>query len=172
MHLGTAAWDDYVLCGPDGPAPWDAFYEEYGQLLRDHAVPQRLDALTGADLQECARTMAAAKAGGLDGWTVADLHQLPTPLWDRLADLLTGVEEAGTWPDAVTKVYVALCTKREGSADPLEQRPISVASLIYRVWSKVRMRQSNAWVLQWIPAALIGGVPGRGTTEEHFALSL
>ena len=79
---------------------------------------------------------------GLDGWCVADL--LCLPLLNMLADLLAVVEATGKWPHIVARVYVSLIPKGEGML-PMQQRPLSVLSQLYRVWAGIRLEECMVW---------------------------
>ena len=77
-------------------------------------------------------------AQGLDGWSLADLRSLPDRLLGWLADLLREVERLGKWPARLAEGYTALIPK-EGPPGPLNTRPLTALSMVYRLWAGVRL---------------------------------
>ena len=61
-----------------------------------------------------------------------------------IARLLHMVEEAGIWPIEWLDAYVAMIPKASGGTRPQDQRPITVLSVLYRIWSK-------GIVMEWTP---------------------
>ena len=66
-----------------------------------------------------------------------------------LAGLLERVEQTGTWPRMLALGLITLTPKGEG-AKPLDMRPLSVLSLIYRAWGGLRMTDCLEWQEGWI----------------------
>ena len=62
-------------------------------------------------------------AGSLDGWGWREFKALPVAWFDRLASILTLVEEEGVWPDGLLDAYIAVIPKMDGDSTPLGQRP-------------------------------------------------
>ena len=58
-------------------------------------------------------------------------------------------EISGEWTPDLTWAAVTLNSKGEGSP-LLSQRPISVMSIIYRMWTATRARQCMGWQEMWI----------------------
>ena len=69
-------------------------------------------------------------APGLDGWAVNDLKSLQKSCLQLLATLLNAVEEAGTWPRALSMAKVALTPKADGPTGPRAQRPMAIMSVV------------------------------------------
>ena len=66
---------------------------------------------------------------------------------------------------------VSLIPKGEGGK-PLDMRPITVTSIIYRLWAGIRVRQSAAWQAQWLHKGQHGGRPGHSTSEALVGVTL
>ena len=75
--------------------------------------------------------MGLRTSTGLDGWCVVDLLCLPDVLLNWLAELLTVIEQTGRWPRILARGFISLIPKGEGML-PMQQRPLSVLSQIYR----------------------------------------
>ena len=71
---------------------------------------------------------------------MADLLCLPRALFDMLAQLLTHIESTGLWPRVLARGFVSLIPKGEGVL-PMQKRPLSVLSQLYRVWTGVRLEE-------------------------------
>ena len=87
--------------------------------------------------EEVVRRKSVA-AGSLDGWGWRELKVLPAPWFDGLARarVLFNVEETGVWPEGLVDAYIAMIPKTDGDATPLGQRPLSVLSVVYRIWAR------------------------------------
>ncbi|CAE7366489.1 unnamed protein product, partial [Symbiodinium sp. KB8] len=64
--------------------------------------------------------------------------------------------------DIAAQVRVALLPKPDGG-----RRPLAVASALWRVLATVVVRKLRSWTLSWVPAELIGSVPGRSCADLH-----
>ena len=127
-----ASWDKVMRKYAHAPEPdAAAFVRKYGVFLQRGRLMQAAP-ITGARLTKKFRKMGIHTATGLDGWCVADLLSLPMQLMDMLAELLHVIEHTGQWPQALAKGYISLIPKGEGML-PMQQRPLSVLSQIYRV---------------------------------------
>ena len=91
-----------------------------------------------------AATMAN-KATGPDGISAQHLLTLPDDGWERITQMLSRFETLQTFPSAVQHwkvVFIPKGNAPEGvSAD--QMRPISVASILYRLWARCRIKQCN-----------------------------
>ena len=120
-----------------------AFAQKYDQFLIKNARMQA-NPITGKRLAKRLRKMGVHTATGLDGWCVSDVLLLPVCLLDMLADILHLVEQTGCWPSVFATGYVSLIPKGEGML-PMQQRPLSVLSQIYRVWAGIRLEEYMLW---------------------------
>ena len=112
---------------------------------------------------------------GLDGWSLADLRSLPDRLLGWLADLLREVERLGKWLARLAEGYTALIPK-EGPPGPLNTRPFTVLSMVYRLWAGVRLVDAMAWQESWAHPTAFGFRPARsaldGAAVTHVLLEL
>ena len=122
----------------------------------------RVAELTGAMLKALATALPEWKAGGLDGWTLKELKLLPSWWWDRLAELLGRVEDEECWPAAHLQSYLSFISKGAGE-EPLAQRPLSILTLVFRLWAAVRLGQVNEWSQQWLHRSALPHRGGRQT---------
>ena len=64
-------------------------------------------------------------------------------------------ETASRWHSTWTTGFVAMIPKNinsEGQVEsPMDMRPITVLSALYRCWSRTRCRQLKPWLLRVLP---------------------
>ena len=126
--------------------------------------------MTGDDLLEVVKRKAAT-AGSLDGWGWRDFKSLPVPWFDRLARILSKVEELGGWPDGLLDAYIAMIPETDGDAT-LGQRPLSVLPFVYRMWPSARMVQLEDWFKSCVPDAVFSDGGGRGSADAWYSTAL
>ena len=122
-----------------------AFLRRYGHHVR--RVPMIASRLDGLRLRKGLSRMKPY-ALGLDGWSLADIRSLPDMLLGWLADLLREVERLGKWPARLAEGYKALIPK-EGPPGPMNTRPLTVVSMVYRLWAGVRLADAIVWQESW-----------------------
>eukprot|EP00660_Eupelagonema_oceanica_P019581 gene19581-biopygen10780 len=88
-----------------------------------------------------------------------------------LADMFNAVEHTGKWPISLRRSLITLIPKGEG-ADPLQLRPISVMSPIYRLWAAARLRDMLGWQERWIARGQKGFRPGFSCDDVYYDISL
>ena len=165
------AWGKVFRLYATRPEPeWDEFVASFGRFVPD-AQPCSCPALDGAMLATTARRMKCGAAPGQDGWRVAELRALPPPLLDKLAEALNEVERTGKWPTTVARATVALLPKGEGP-EPLQQRPITITSVVYRLWAATRLRQILSWQEKWAHPSQHGFRPKHSTADALWDLGL
>ena len=99
--------------------------------------------LTGQMLADVVLSKGAT-ASRLHGRRWRELKVVPVAWSDELARILTVVEDTGVWPVGFLDAYISI-PKTDGAATPLGQRPLSVLSVVYRIWASARMVQLGDW---------------------------
>ena len=135
-----------------------AFLRWYGHHVG--RVPMMASQLDGPRLRKGLSRMKPS-ALGLDGWSLADLRFLPDRL---LGDLLREVERLGRWPARLAEGYPTLVPK-EGLPGPLNTRPLTVLSMVYRLWAGMRLADAIAWQESWAHPAAFGFRPARSALD-------
>ena len=59
-----------------------------------------------------------------------------------------------------------------GSPDPLDQRPITLLPILYRIWASLRATQMRAWMRRSGVPPLVTGGSGTMLSAEHQGLLL
>ena len=165
-ELLRAAWGPINRKYTEAPEPDPAtFLARYGHHLR--RVPMLHKPLTGGYLRKRLRFMHPT-ALGLDGWSLKDLRSLPLRLLDWLAELLTLVEVTGRWPEVLARGYTALIPK-PGGEGPLGTRPLTVLSVVYRLWAGTRLWEVLRWQETWAHPEAYGFRPARRRSSHPSA---
>ena len=149
---------------------WEPFLERYLMHI-ECDVPCEHHPLDEDSLRLTLNKMQGGKAAGWDSWQVAELKELPSELLALIAEFLNAVEELGKWPDVIALAMIALIPKGQGSL-PLEQRPITLTSVIYRLWAATRLREVIRWQSAWAPRRMAGYRENRGTEHLYWELCL
>ena len=135
-ELFRKAWMPFFCRGGEENADWDAFRavaEGLTRPLDEVQIPPLSRNMLYDAIQKKKPT-----AGCLDGWGWRGFKALPVVWCDRLASILTLVEEDGIWLDGLLDAYVAMSPKADGDSTPLEQRPLCALPIAHRLWASVR----------------------------------
>ena len=98
-------------------------------------------------LQRIIRRMSRRKASGADGWQVSALKKWPAVFWEKVAQVLEVVQRKGQWPQQLREAHVAMLEK-SGPVNGLQARPITLLSVVYRVWGKAQVNHWRRWSQQ------------------------
>ncbi len=131
-----------------------------------------LPRLRGERLRKRALRMTS-KAMGPDGWAAEDLLLLPLDFWEALADILQCNEElcGRHWPSSLLWAIISLIPKGEG-LEPINQRPITVFSVVYRLYTAIRYEDTESWQESWMPDEVYGARIGREALDATWELAL
>ena len=151
LHKSFVTADPNVWC-PNFLDRWDTFWKRddeetpldfgpYLNLLPD--LPERtLPPLSLEDWKVALRSAKTSSMRGIDGWGVKELRLVPDELVAVLLKLYGYIEQGGKWPAQLTHWMLIVLRKTDVQpADWTMLRPISVAGLLYRLWSRMRTRQ-------------------------------
>ncbi len=140
------AWMPFFCRGNEGNADLDAFRgfaEELTPLLGE----VQLLPLSGDMLFEVVQSRKPT-AGSLDGWGWRKFKALPVAWFDRLASILTLVEEE-VFSDGLFDAYIAMIPKMDGDSTSLGQRPLCVLPIALWLWASVGLMHLKR-VVWWI----------------------
>lgn len=111
-------------------------------------------------LRDLIRSKSHRSATGLDGVSKKDLDVLSSNQLQSLLSLFGRAESDGQWPGAVLSGSVQSLAKVPNPTSVGEYRPVTVLSLVYRLWSSF---QSRRWLRAVSPSLddhLCGNRPG------------
>ena len=109
-------------------------------------------------------------ATGLDGWSPAEIKQLPDCLLLALLDVFGLCEAKGYFPSSFYCSYTTLIPKGP-SRTPLSPRPITVLPVPYRIYASLRCQTLLQWQNSWIHPSQFAFCKGRSTTSLNSHLS-
>ena len=108
-------------------------------------------------------------ARGVCAWSADELKGLPDVCIQALIEAFQKIEHTGMGRDLMAARTVPL-RKKPGSKDPADTRPITVLSLLYRLWGKVL---SSSVLRHWqtfFPKAITGFLPHRSAVMPMYQL--
>eukprot|EP00438_Fugacium_kawagutii_P005392 Skav210137 [mRNA] locus=scaffold1493:168850:173052:- [translate_table: standard] len=148
---------------------WDDFLS-----LLEHFPPQQPVPNSTADLETwkwAVKALNPATARGSCGWSASELQMLPVAC---IADLKAACDQMipSGFPTFLMRARVVALCKKAGSFSPSDVRPITVLSLIYRLWSKVATRSVFLCWGDLFPPSVTGFLPKRSYTNALYALQL
>ena len=62
--------------------------------------------------------------------------------------------------------------KADGDSTPLDQRPLSVLPVVYRLWASLRLGHLREWVEEWLPKSVFSLGNGSSSVEPWFSTAL
>ena len=159
MEAIRDAWSKIFWAHKNGEPNLRQFMDKFGPSLKRAAV--ELPPLQPDDLiQQVLKNKTSTP--GLDKWTYQELQTLAKwcpSMFQYLTELLQGIENGLSWPDSLKIGMVSFIPKEvdDDYPTPLQHRPITGLSTIYRLWSSVRHAQlADIWLPQWIPDGIYG----------------
>eukprot|EP00665_Eupelagonemidae_sp_cell47_P008443 gene8443-2313_t len=154
----------------NSPEPdWPPFRDRFREFIVRR--PMTMKPLTAADLAKTIARMKTKQAGGMDGWRAHELKHFPAEILELLAGLFNRIESTGEWPEALQRALVTLIPKGAGGR-PLQLRPITVTSTIYRLWAGTRVREVMQWQESWLVDGQRGFRVGNACDDLYWSLAL
>lgn len=150
---------------------WDSFHEFLFQHVPSPNEDMELPRITVTEWYAAVRAKKNRTAGGPDGFNKKDLLNMPASLVQEILDLLHRIEQGTAWPLGLTTGLISAIEKVPEAASPAQFRPITVLSLVYRVWSSIRARQLLDWLSHLAPEGLSGNRKGHSTAQVWWSIS-
>ena len=142
LHKLHPFWKRSFGCDTlEGSDP-QAFCQLYHEDLPETCPEYASSPLTLWDLRHAAVDMTR-KATGPDGISAQNLLTMPNDGWERFTAMMCRFENLSQFPAAVTHWKVVFIPKG-GTNDKLtvdKLRPLSVGSMVYRIWARCRVKQ-------------------------------
>lgn len=106
------------------------------------------------------KKLKSTTSRGIDGWAADELKQLPDNVIQALIEAFEALITTGMPSWMMTAKTIALA-KVENAVHPQKTRPITVLSLLYRLWGRCMTQQIlQAWT-KILPKSCTGFLPGR-----------
>lgn len=102
---------------------------------------------------------------GIDGFSFAELKQIPMPLLQELASVISRMQSFPQWLMFSKTIPLP---KVQSNPLPSQSRPITVLSSLYRLWSKITGRAILRLLASKLPPEITGLLPGRGAFQAAY----
>ena len=154
----------------NNPPGWDSliynFAEEIGPKIEEVTIPK----IDGLRLKQ--RAAKVSGTFGLDSWRREEINRLPAHWWHLIAVLFQSIEDTDNpWPHGLTQAAVPLIPK-DGSTDPMTQRPLTILSCIYRAYAGLRYDDLQPWRDMWVSESIFGGERDREAVQANLDAAL
>ena len=147
---------------------WNTLLDFAAKVLPFRPVPP-LAVTPSLILSEAHRKKKWA-ATGLDGVSRLDILESCPGTLVSLESLCKRAEADGLWPAQVVAGKVTSLAKRPSAESVDEYRPITVFSMLYRIWSSLQARHLLTQADRWASPGLYGNRPGRRATHMWHCL--
>ena len=189
FQVGDTIWQDRIVgsleeifekFGNAWKARWDKHRDipsedwepisDFFRCATPKVEPYQYNPITIEDWNRSLRRKKKAAAVGPDGYSRADLLQMPPDLQQALIDLFTAIENGQAWPEQLTTGIVHSLEKIPHASKIDQFRPITIFSLAYRNWSSIRARQALKHLVEHSPAGCYGNLPGKSTVQVWYQI--
>ena len=100
-------------------------------------------------------------ARGSCGFAVGEMRCLPAWCLEQLFQLFRLIEETSTWPATWLYAFTIMLPKVSAPESPLDLRPITILSRIYRQWSRFKAVALLVGLSSKVPSTIAGGTATR-----------
>ena len=156
-----ARWDRHAEIPTDFWDPIISFYKTAVPPVSE--IP--CEPITLAQWKHALKKKNRHAAVGPDGWSRMDLLQLPDDLTSGILHMLSCIENGCNWPKTIITGLVFSLEKVPNADRVGQYRPITVFSLIYRVWSSIRARACLRHLAKYAPSRCFGNLPNKAAMQ-------
>eukprot|EP00971_Amphidinium_carterae_P346895 6488648-Amphidinium_carterae.4 len=152
----------HKLRGTDPETVLSTFAEKYERLVPQHDDDE-WQPITATNLMDALRRTRTHTSAGPCGWRVSELRKLPLRAWTQMALIFNVAEEIGELPRLCQALWQTPIPKVENDATitALDIRPISVYSVLYRIYAKARYQTLKAAFARVVHPDQFGGMEGK-----------
>ena len=156
----SQAWGETFGCNTP-QVDVQTFVNHFPNSMPDARDPPNLPTINCRDVKKAAMDMSS-KAAGPDGWEARWIAELPQPVLIRLAQLYALCETKGVWPSSMIHWRIVFLPKSKPNQwpSPLDMRPICIGSVLYRMWTRIRLIHLRDFLTQFLVPYQSGGVGG------------
>ena len=149
----------------------DMNWSSFQNFLKEVPVMQlcEIDMTSLALWKEAITSIRSKTATGVCGWNADELKTLPDCILCDLIKVFQCYTKKG-FPAWFMQARVIPLAKKPHACEPKHSRPITILSLLYRVWSRVVTRQILRQWTDTFPQSITGFLPGRSPTKMLYEL--
>ena len=164
-------WEKYWNATTTSERQEDEEWSKFQRFLSE--VPQmqqiEIDVNSIALWKDAILSIRSKTATGVCGWTADEIKGLPDNILLDLIELFRRFTKDG-FPQWFMQARVIPLAKKPQATDPKFSRPITIFSLLYRIWSRVVTRQILQKWTDTFPASITGFLPGRSPGKLLYEL--
>lgn len=155
MHDQTfQAWNEHWRrdCSDPNDDDWDGVipYLQHINPIPDMAVEDFT-----CDLWEQHLSAVKTKtARGGCGFSAKEMQQFPPSILSWLFQIYRGCEQGKAWPKNWVLARVSMLAKTPNPKTPFDARPITVFSILYRQWARIRSKQILKQMASYMPRSV------------------
>ena len=146
---------------------WQEFHAILATLPSFEACP--IDDLCLDAWKEAIRHMPSRSAAGICGWVPDDLKCLPEVIIQDLAQVFRRYQDTHL-PIWMLQAKTVPFRKSKQFAQSAFTRPITIMSMLYRLWGRVVTQQITKFWSQKFSSAITGFLPGRSAAQAAWKL--
>ena len=162
----TSRWN---LLSEISDTDWQRITAFASSFLPRH--PFQVEQLTLSSWKKTCSKFKPRSARGPDGYDRDDMLRVPAHLTEGYLNMMSHIEDAeAEWPKQITQGMVIGLAKHDQAHEPGHFRPITLFSMWYRAWARLRTKEIIHQMCHWIPAEALGFLPHRETTEIWMVL--
>eukprot|EP00971_Amphidinium_carterae_P284515 5648546-Amphidinium_carterae.2 len=124
-----------------------------------------LGRITATDIEEQLKKVRKHSACGPDWWRPHEVRSLPRAALAMLAAIMNTMETEQLVPEPLQTGWIAPVPKLGSVSGALSIRPITLLSLIHRVWSGVRYTHLQSWMSEVLHESQSAYRPGRSSKK-------
>eukprot|EP00435_Cladocopium_sp_Y103_P041330 s1388_g11.t1 len=110
-------------------------------------------------------------ARGPDGFSKEDLKNMPVSYVQSILQMFTSIEQSDApWPRQLLTGLVLATAKHRDAHTVMQFRPLTLFSVIFRNWSKLRTRHLLAQIANHMPPEALGFLPQREAADVWLQL--
>ena len=109
-------------------------------------------------------------AVGPDGVSRADLLHIPDVVVADLLAMIEAIENGAAWPNQTVTGMIAALAKVPAARTTGQYRPITIFSIVYRLWSSIRAKQCLRYLATLVPYTQLGNIPKRSPKQMWYHL--
>ena len=159
-------WDRDLQAPPD---TWNELYTMIEDLPQIATLP--VDIFEVPRWKQAIRALKSKTARGCCAWAADELKQLPD---DCIVSLVQAFQCLG--PNGMPAHLMAARTvpllKKEDAIHPKDTRPITILSLLYRLWGRVISQAVLQYWNRYFPKSVTGFLPGRSAMMPMYHLQV
>ncbi|CAE8734561.1 unnamed protein product, partial [Polarella glacialis] len=156
---------------PDDANIWDEFKAFAAPLLP--WAPMKGYTLDVRDYRGAISKARSHSALGGDQWSVPELRAFPDEEVEVILEIFESLSnEEIPWDDYSLEGIIVMIAKIAKPLGGSDCRPLTIFSMIYRLWSRMHCARFTSWLVTWVDPGVCGMLPGRSVSDVASRITL